>query len=105
MEASVLRNRLENPKADVIHYLEHFPKCSISQFPNDFPNFLWVDVSVYMFILLLLLIRPELEHLPKIEERHLFGRELQCCGCGVFCYFRQENIAVPPDAELKWLIK
>lgn len=58
MEASVLRNGLENPKADVIHYLVHFPKRSISQFPNNIPNFLRVNVSVYMFILLLLLIRP-----------------------------------------------
>lgn len=72
MEARVLRNRLENPKADVIHYLEHFPKRSISQFPNDLPYFLWVNVSVYVFVLLLLLIRPQLEYLPKIEERHLF---------------------------------
>lgn len=54
-----------------------------------------------MFILLLLLIRPQLKYLPKIEERHLSGRELQCRGCGLFGYFRQENIAVPPDAELK----
>lgn len=76
MEARVLRNRLEKPKADVIYYLEHFPKRSISQFPNDLPYFLWVHVPVYVFILLLLLIGPQLEYLPKIEERHLFGREL-----------------------------
>lgn len=101
MKAVVSRNRLESPEADVAHYLEHFPKCSIPQFPNNFPNFLWVNVSVYMFILLLLLIGPQLKYLPKIEERHLAGRELQCRGCGLFGYFRQENIAVPPDAELK----
>lgn len=29
-----------------------------------------------MFVLLLLLIRPQLEYLPKIEERHLFEREV-----------------------------
>ncbi len=96
------------PKADVtvntltLTYLEHFPKCSVSQLPNDFPDFLRVHVSVYMFILLLPLVRPQLEYFPKIEEGHLFGRELQRCRCGLF---RQENIAVPSDAELKWLTK
>lgn len=72
MEADVLRNRLENPKADVIRYLVDFPKRSISQLPNDLPDFLWVNVSVYVFILLLLFVGPQLEYLPKIEERHLF---------------------------------
>lgn len=65
------RNRLEKPKADVIHYLKHFAKRSISQFTNNVPDFLWVNVSVYMFILLLLFIGPQLEYLPKIKERHL----------------------------------
>lgn len=46
------------------HYLEHFAKRSISKLPNNFPNILRVDVSVYMFILLLLPIGPELENLP-----------------------------------------
>lgn len=105
MKTIISRNLLESLEADVAHYLEHFAKSSISQFPNDFPNFLWVNVSVYMFILFLLLVRPQLKYLPKIEERHLSGRELQCCGCGLFGYFRQENIAVPPDAELKRLTK
>lgn len=95
MEADVLRNGLESPNADVmfIHYLVHFPKRPISQLPNDLPNVLWVHVSVHMFVLLLLFIGPQLEDLPKIEERHLFffGRQLLRCGCAVFGYFRSSG--------------
>lgn len=46
------------------HYLEHFAKRSISKLPNNFPNILRIDVSVNMFILFLLPIRPQLENLP-----------------------------------------
>lgn len=46
------------------HYLEHFAKRSISKLPNNFPNILRIDVSVNMFILLLLPIRPQLENPP-----------------------------------------
>lgn len=56
-------------------YLEHFAECSVSQLPDDFPNFLRVDVSVDIIILLFLLIGPQLKNLAKIEERHLSGRE------------------------------
>lgn len=59
------------------HYLEYFAECSVSQLPDDFPNFLRVDISVDIFILLLLSIWPQLKYFPKIEERHLSGRELQ----------------------------
>lgn len=58
-------------------YLEHFAECSVSQLPDDFPNFLRIDVSVDIFILLLLPIWPQLKYFPKIEKRHLSGRELQ----------------------------
>lgn len=104
-----IRNRLETPEADVIiHYLEHFPKRPISQFPNDLPYLLWVNVPVYVFVLLLLLIRPQLEYLPKIEERHLFGRELTVLWMRSLRLFpprKKKKAAVPPDAELKWLSK
>lgn len=72
-QADVLRAGLESAEADVaaIRYLVHFPERPVSQLPNHLPDFLWVHVSVHMLVLLLLFIGPQLEYLPKIEERHL----------------------------------
>lgn len=58
-----------------------------------------------MFILLLLLIRPQLKYLAKIEERHLSGRELQYCDVISSVISAEKNIAVPPYADLKQLTK
>lgn len=73
-----------SPGAGVERYLKHFAECSVPQLPDDLPNFLRVDVSVDIFVLLLLLIGPQLKNLAKIEERHLSGRELQGGGNTLF---------------------
>lgn len=73
-------------------YLEHFAECSVSQLPDDFPNFLRVDVSVDIIILLFLLIGPQLKNLAKIEERHLSGRELQGGGKSLFLVVSAKKI-------------
>lgn len=62
------------------YYLVHFPKRSIAQFSNYVPYFLGILVSVDMLVLLLLLLRPKLEDLAKIEERHLPQHRRGCGG-------------------------
>lgn len=81
---SVTEGPGSSPEADVERYLKHFAECSVPQLPDDVPNFLRVDVSVDIFVLLFLLIGPQLKNLAKIEERHLSGRELQGGGNGLF---------------------
>lgn len=73
-------------------YLEHFAECSVSQLPDDVPNLLRVDVSVDIFILLLLPIWPQLKYFPKIEERHLSGCELQGGGNSLFWVISAKKI-------------
>lgn len=56
-------------------YLVHFPKGSVAQFSYNFPKLLGVQVPLHMFVLLLLLLAPQLEDLTEIEEGHFSSRQ------------------------------
>lgn len=51
-------------------YLIHFPKGSVAQFPYNLPKLFGVQVSLHVFVLLLLLLAPQLEDLTEIKEGH-----------------------------------
>lgn len=54
-------------------HLEHLAERPITQLSDDVPDLLRVHVFLHMLELFLFFLSANLEYLPKVKERHVFG--------------------------------